>query len=37
MNVVEIGYLVVVRFFYVLGGCVMEIVDNDKELENYMI
>lgn len=35
-NAAEIGYPVVVRPSYVLGGRAMEIVDNDKELENYM-
>ncbi|MDF3344738.1 carbamoyl-phosphate synthase large subunit, partial [Staphylococcus aureus] len=35
-NATEIGYPVVVRPSYVLGGRAMEIVDNDKELENYM-
>ena len=35
-NAREIGYPVVVRPSYVLGGRAMEIVDNDQELENYM-
>ncbi|HHO4689824.1 TPA: carbamoyl-phosphate synthase large subunit [Staphylococcus aureus] len=35
-NAAEIGYPVVVRPSYVLGGRAMEIIDNDKELENYM-
>ena len=35
-NAAEIGYPVVVRPSYILGGRAMEIVDNDKELENYM-
>ncbi|PNZ11931.1 carbamoyl-phosphate synthase large subunit [Staphylococcus simiae] len=35
-NAKEIGYPVVVRPSYVLGGRAMEIVDNDEELENYM-
>ncbi|MEJ7453926.1 hypothetical protein, partial [Staphylococcus xylosus] len=35
-NARNIGYPVVVRPSYVLGGRAMEIVDNDKELENYM-
>lgn len=35
-NAREIGYPVVVRPSYVLGGRAMEIVYNDAELENYM-
>ncbi len=35
-NAREIGYPVVVRPSYVLGGRAMEIVYNDTELENYM-
>ncbi|EKU50402.1 carbamoyl-phosphate synthase large subunit [Staphylococcus massiliensis] len=35
-NARDIGYPVVVRPSYVLGGRAMEIVYNDKELENYM-
>ncbi|WP_114603565.1 carbamoyl-phosphate synthase large subunit [Staphylococcus sp. EZ-P03] len=35
-NAREIGYPVVVRPSYVLGGRAMEIVYNDNELENYM-
>lgn len=35
-NARDIGYPVVVRPSYVLGGRAMEIVHNDTELENYM-
>ncbi|NJI30891.1 carbamoyl-phosphate synthase large subunit, partial [Staphylococcus hyicus] len=35
-NARDIGYPVVVRPSYVLGGRAMEIVHNDAELENYM-
>ena len=35
-NARKIGYPVVVRPSYVLGGRAIEIVDNDQELENYM-
>ena len=35
-NAREIGYPVVVRPSYVLGGRAMEIVNSDAELENYM-
>jgi carbamoyl-phosphate synthase large subunit len=35
-NAREIGYPVVVRPSYVLGGRAMEIVNSDEELENYM-
>lgn len=35
-NVNEIGYFVLVRLFYVLGGRVMEIVYNDEDLIKYM-
>lgn len=35
-NARNIGYPVVVRPSYVLGGRAMEIVDSDDELENYM-
>ncbi|MBF7023999.1 carbamoyl-phosphate synthase large subunit [Staphylococcus kloosii] len=36
INAREIGYPVVVRPSYVLGGRAMEIVNSDEELENYM-
>ena len=35
-NAREIGYPVVVRPSYVLGGRAMEIVNSDAELEDYM-
>ncbi|KMR54350.1 hypothetical protein EX86_15080, partial [Staphylococcus aureus] len=34
-NAAEIGYPVVVRPSYVLGGRTMDIVENEKELENH--
>lgn len=35
-NAIEIGYPVLVRPSYVLGGRAMEIVDNEADLRNYM-
>lgn len=37
VKLVEIGFLFVVCFLYVLGGCVMEVVYDEDDLCCYMI